>query len=368
MSDLFELVQHYADLGDHRSGTPVDRRTIEWLRDRLADQGVSAQVEPLRFDRFEAKSELTVDGQSVDHLPLYYSWTGSLSTSNIRVIRHDVHGGGLPDAADAAVREAVGDAEAVIVATEHPEGLLVAVNRDLAAEPLGVPVVLVGSAEADRLQAGRVQLDLDAAIVPGESANLVGRNKHAAASGPGDPLLLLTTPTNGWFQSAGERGCGVAMLVDFAERFSDTPVMFVATGGHELGCFGATRWVADHPVEPTAIVHLGASLAVEEDGDDGTRTLAGSRLALTSVPGPRAVAMADALGRAGYALATDLSSFIGEGVAWASVDAPLLSFTGMNRYFHTPHDTPDRATSPESLSLVADAIAEATDALLHLRT
>ena len=36
---LFRLVEEYAALGDHRTGTDVDRATVDWLVARLESRG-----------------------------------------------------------------------------------------------------------------------------------------------------------------------------------------------------------------------------------------------------------------------------------------------------------------------------------------
>ena len=49
---------------------------------------------------------------------------------------------------------------------------------------------------------------------------------------------------------------------------------------------------------------------------------------------------------------------------FCDLDVPMLSFTGSGIAFHTPEDTTAQVTSAASLTLVADAVANAVDALL----
>lgn len=356
---LFDLVQTYASLGDHRTGTDVDHSTARWMADALASRGLEVGLEPLSFDQWRSSSRLLAAGLEVFHLPVYYEWTGSIDTTDVHVGSFDPISGGFPEVLTAPIEHArASGAAAAVLVTQHPNGSLVAVNRVLGAAGSGVPTVLVAGRDHGQLRSGRVELRLAAEVVAGTTANVVATNGVA-----GRPLML-TTPLNGWFGCAGERGTGIAVLLDLVERFADRPLLVVATGGHELGFFGAHRWVAAHrDVQPSAIVHVGASVAVEEDAGDGRRRLATTRMALTSVPTRRAGALAAPLARAGLDLRADNERWIGEGEAWSRIGVPLLSFTGAGVDFHTPEDTPERATSPDALAAVAAAIGDAAQAL-----
>ena len=90
-----------------------------------------------------------------------------------------------------------------------------------------------------------VRLRLRAGLVPGRTANI------EVGNGQPGRRLVLTTPLNGWFGAAGERGAGITVLRHVAERLADRPLTVVATGGHELGCLGAYAWV-DRCTEPPA--------------------------------------------------------------------------------------------------------------------
>ena len=67
-------------------------------------------------------------------------------------------------------------------------------------------------------------------------------------------------PLTGWFGCAGERGTGVAVLLDLVERFADRPLLVLATGGHELDYLGVRQWVAarraEHGERPVAVIHV----------------------------------------------------------------------------------------------------------------
>ena len=309
--DLYGIVCDYAALGHHRSGTDRGWATVEWFADLVSDLGgvTTAAVE---FERYDASSELTADGRPIAHLALYYEFTGEIDTLDVAVRRLDPQSGGYPGVADALIDETKrAGHEALVIATDHPGGDLVAINRDLAAPASGLPTVLVAGRHYDALASSTVRLRLDARLVPGRTANVEVSNDR-----PGRPLVL-TTPLHGWFGAAGERGTGIAVLRHVAERLADRPLVVVATGGHELGYLGAFRWV-ERCVErcsepPACVVHLGASVAVESVAADGSRRLIESRIGMTNLRQAAARPVADALGGAGIGLRYDVDSWLGEG-------------------------------------------------------
>lgn len=357
---LFGLVEAYAALGDHRTGSDVDRATVVWLADRLRAIGLEVTVEPVGFDRATADAHLRVDGSEVACLPVPYEWTGTIVTEAVGVAAFDPMSGGLPSVLDDPIAAArARGAEAAVLVTEHPNGSLVGVNRVLGEPGSGFPTLLAAGRDLERRQSGRVSVDLTAQVSPGQTANIVAGNHR-----PGNPVVL-TTPLTGWFTCAGERGTGIAVLLELVERFRHQPLKVVLTGGHELGYFGAHRWVDANPAPPAAIVHVGASIAVDAPTDTG-RDLVASRLAMTSLSEESAQPVTRALQPVGLALIPSTEQWIGEGEAWSRLGVPLLSTTGAGIDFHTPEDTPERATTPLSLAVVADAMTDATAALIDI--
>ncbi len=351
---LFDIVAEYSALGIHRSGSTVDRGTIQWMGEQLAQRGLTIDPRPEPFDRYVASSRLTVDGIEIDHLPVFYEWTGSIDTNNLWIREFDGKGGGYTLSLTELTQSARAEgADAVVLANQHPEGALVAVNLR-AEHGSGIPTVLVAGRDLDRLRAGNARLEMQASLTTGHTTNLVATNDL-----PGPPLLL-TTPLTGWFTCAGERGTGVAVLIDLVERCSHLPLLVLATGGHELDYFGVRRWVEANDIMPNAIVHVGASAAVDALGSGGVRELISTRIALTSLSPDEAQPLTDALEPIGLDLQTSTERWLGESEVFCEVGVPMLSFTGSGIDFHTPEDTPERATSPRSLARVAKAIGTAT--------
>lgn len=359
--DLYRIVCEYAALGHHRSGTDRDTATTEWFAEFMSDLG-DVTTAPVEFDRYEASSELTVDGRPLEHLPLYYEFTGDVDTSDVAVRRFDPLGGGFPDVADELIEQTRrAGREALAIATDHPEGELVAINRELAASRSGLPTVLVAGCHYDTLASSAVRLRLTAGLVAGRTANI------EVSNGQPGRRLVLTTPLNGWFGAAGERGTGIAVLRHVAERLADRPLTVVATGGHELGYMGAYAWVDRCTEPPACVAHIGASLAVETAVGGGCR-LIDSRIAMTTLGESAARGVAAALDGAGITLRCDSDMWLGEGEAWSLLGVPVLSTTGAGPDFHTPSDIPERATSPGALATVADAAHRAVAAFYDAAT
>ena len=142
--DLYRIVCDYASLGHHRSGTDRDLATVEWFADLVGDLG-EVTTETVDFERYDARSELTADGRSFDHLALYYEFTGDIDASDVAVRRLDPHAGGFPRVADELIDETKqAGHEALVIATDHPDGDLVAINRDLSAPASGLPTLAGG--------------------------------------------------------------------------------------------------------------------------------------------------------------------------------------------------------------------------------
>ncbi|MGI9600579.1 MAG: hypothetical protein ACR2QE_01750 [Acidimicrobiales bacterium] len=353
-TELYGIVEEYAALGIHRTGTPVDWSTAEWMADHLTRRGLDVAFDHYDFDQWTADSTLTVDDRPVDHLAVPYEFTGRVTTSAPAIVSIDPMAGGFPEVlASPTAAARAGGADAVVIATEHPNGSLVAVNRVPGAGS-GFPTVLIAGRDlATVTAADRIGLELEARTSTGRTATVIATNGLAG------PPLVVSTPLTGWFRCAGERATGIAVLIDLVSRVTDVPLMVVATTGHEIGQIGVERWVAAAAgSDPRGIVHLGASIGVEEH-DGPSRRLATTRLAMTNLDSTVAGPVAEGLQPARLDLAADTESWIGEAQTFSTLAVPLLSLSGAGTDFHTPEDTPERATSPESMAVAADAVTNA---------
>lgn len=337
--DQYELVRAYAALGDHRTGTAVDHETARWFAAALVERGCPARVVDEPYEHWRADTYLIADGDAVAHLALPYEFDGRIDTDRVYVAELDVHWGGhravLEPAIDAA--RAAG-AHALAVATKHTYGSLVGVNTSVHAGN-GMPVLLVAGRDFELVRDGSARVYGHAGRRPGRLPTVVGRSGDTGAP------LMLTTPLSGWFRAAGERGTGIAVLLGLVGALAARgPLAVVGTSGHELDFLGARRYAASLAEPPRAIVHLGASIAV----DTATRH---ARTNLASLG--RA---AEHLAAARLQPAAGASDWIGEATVWQALGVPLLSISGAGVDFHTPDDLPERATSPAALAATTDAI------------
>lgn len=375
-ASLFGTVHEYASLGAHRTGTEVDAATLDWFHARLEVLGAAVERQPFRFHRYAAGWQVDVDGETVPSIPLFYEGTGRVRTSRVETAALPVMRGARLPGVDRVAAAARGrDAPVAVVATTtdaeaarragyaDPGGLLYAVNRFADRPGGGLPVLCVPGRLADRLAAARVDVDLDASIVAGESANVIGR----LGDGPDDRRILLGTPLSGWFGCAGERGTGVAVCLAVAEALSaEHPVLVVGTSGHELNGLGLDRYLEANVLEARGIFHFGASVA---SGNADARTAPDRRSPGVIVQGwvgsERADALRAALEPLGNArfpdglpdptVPADRNGWIGESSVWARHGRPLVSIAGGFPLHHAPEDVPELATTPALLAQAYEA-------------
>ena len=128
---LYQAVSEYAALGNHRTGTAVDRATADWLQARLVALGAHVQRHDYSFDLFDADTRLLLDGVEIPSMPLYYETVATLATGRVALARFadGEHGSGLDDQLETLIDEAVSAGYgALVIATMGPSGGLVAVN------------------------------------------------------------------------------------------------------------------------------------------------------------------------------------------------------------------------------------------------
>jgi hypothetical protein len=154
------------------------------------------------------------------------------------------------------------------------------------------------------------------------------------------------TPLTGWWHCAAERGGGVACWLELVRRISsfkpERPVVFLATGGHELGDLGLVRALEARPglaELAVAWLRLGANIGA---ADPGGTVLTASDRKLTD-------GAARLLHQAGEKEVTVVTA--------ANAQRQLL-VRGRNRYFHLVEDRWPGAVDVDALGRVAMAICE----------
>ncbi|MBM3224845.1 MAG: hypothetical protein FJZ47_13710 [Candidatus Tectomicrobia bacterium] len=359
---LYQLVQAYAALGDHRTGTSVDQATLAWFTTELSKRGARVDNIPYQFERYVASCRLTANATDVEALPLYYEAVGTVHSSRLQVAELAFDANlDAPQLDEVIACARMSGADAAILATTGAGGYLVALNR----APVlgsGFPIMLVPGSALPLLRQAALHLDLNARLEPSASATVIGH------LGPGDtaPPVVVTTPLSGWFRCAGERGTGIAIALqlatDLAERW---PVMVVGTTGHELHYLGLQRFLAAHALHPAAVIFLGASVATTTLGPESGSTFAAFRQALTTAGEGLAQRLEKVLAPARFPVRSNPAQWLGEGEAWVRLRTPLLSLTNRFPLFHTADDLPAHATSPEQLAVTHTAVNRAAQLFLE---
>ena len=355
---LYQVVVDYAGFGAHLTGTDADRSTAGWLTKLISEIGGTATLEPFAFDRFDVGAELLADGRAVPTVPLYYSATGSFDTDDVQVVIVD---SGLAGSAPAFEKRLSGmDSRTAVIAVDGPDDLPVQCNR-FPTKMLGVPGVIVPGNWFDRLGKAELRLRFDASIEPTTSANVL------ATFGSADlPSIAVTTPLTGWTPAAGERGTGLAAALAVAvELSSEYCVHLSACSGHEIDHIGLRQHLAQRDVRGVPTVHFGASVGAVEPSVSGALELTSTRMSLTTARGPCRSDIAELVTGANWILRDIDPPWPGEGGTWQEAGASVLSFLGSSPLFHTAHDTPERATTPEALHLATTVALAATRRFLE---
>jgi hypothetical protein len=270
---LYQLVQAYAALGEHRTGTPVDQATLEWFATELGKRGARVDTVPYQFERYVANCRLMAHAAEVEALPLYYEAVGKVNSSRLHLaelaINASIPGNSIaPQLDEVGARARMSGADAAILATTGAGRRLVALNRATVLGS-GFPTVLVPGSALHMLRQAAVHLELDARLEPSESATVIGH----LGQGDAAPPVVVATPLSGWFRCAGERGTGIAIALQLAKALAERwPVMVVGTTGHELHSLGLRRFLAAHELHPSAVIFLGADLATITLGPESGST------------------------------------------------------------------------------------------------
>jgi hypothetical protein len=363
---LYQLVQAYSALGDHRTGTPVDQETLAWFATELGKRGARVDKVSYRFERYVAHCRLTANAAEVEARPLYYEAVGQVHSSRLHLaalaIDASIPGNRIASQLDELIARArMSGADAALLATSGAGGRLVAINR----APIlgsGLPTVLVPGSALSMLRQAAVHLDLDARLEPSASATVIGY----LGQGDATNSVVVATPLSGWFRCAGERGTGIAIALqlatDLAERW---PVMAVGTTGHELYYLGLRRFLAAHALHPAAVIFLGADLATIKLGPESGSAAPSFHQARTTAGEGLAKRLEGVLAPVRFPVRSMPAQWSGEGEEWVRLGAPLLALASRSPLFHTAQDLPEHATSPEQLAATQTAVHRAAQLFLE---
>lgn len=282
---LYSTVKKYVALGEHRTGTPTDFITSEWLSKELTASGYDVKYAEFSLKQFFLESASVTDQKKKIQYTAFPLWYVSDSikldidgvlvnnASNPVAVKDKIvllnFSSGIAGQGGALIKKLNSlidaGAKGIIGYQENAAGEIAAINASRFPTPWKVPVVLVSPADGKNLIAR--EGESVHVSVKGTFKNVTARNVYGKI-GKGEQHIVISTPISGWFNCGGERGPGVAIWLALAKWAAEQklPYTFVFTGnsGHELGIQGAHQFLEQEapPVDKTKLwVHLGAGIA-----------------------------------------------------------------------------------------------------------
>ncbi|PXY46144.1 hypothetical protein [Flavobacterium hydrophilum] len=284
-SELFSTVQKFVSLGEHRTGTPTDLATSDWLGKELVSYGYDVKYLefPIR-QFFPEKVSLSNGKEIIKAFPLWWvnenisrTVTGTLVVAdkgktlknNIALIHLPLkqQGPNQKKYIDSIINVGV---KGIVAITDNPSGEIEAYNTNKDQQPWKVPIILI--APKDSTKALEFVKNGKAATlsINGTFKEVKGRNVYGTI-GNGDQYIVISTPISGWFTCGGERGSGIAIWLSLAKwaaaQKSKYTFVFTGNSGHEHAFKGAHEYLEQNapPVEKTHLwIHFGAGAATLE--------------------------------------------------------------------------------------------------------
>jgi hypothetical protein len=264
---LAEVVSAYDAQGNHRTGTPVDNASGEWLARQVEDMGAKAELEGFSLSRVDPRScYLRIADRRIEGVPLFdAAFTdsngvrGTLgplgSDAEIGLAETEPFSLLEPRRAQAGVvtQARRSHHKAVVLLTGGTRPGLFLLNAVSFRKPSGPPTLQVSSVEAEWLthQAQQGAEVTVVAHVNRSAAQAYNVTSKVAGSDPTLSPLVFMAPRSAWWQSASEQGsrlaCWLEALRVIAAANTKRDAYFVAMSGHELGLLGIDAYIERRP-------------------------------------------------------------------------------------------------------------------------
>lgn len=393
---LMADVETYVAFGTHRTGSPGDLATSDWLAAgwrQLGYEVEQADVETPNADTLAA--QMATNGEVFEGFaqpPLSFTDQAGLSGRLARwndASPSDVAGGiayihlpidpiGVTPAGayrTAYQHAASAGAIGIVAATSSLSGEVVALNTPPEMKA-GTPILHFGDKLKPQLDAMAERGQDVILTITGPGGTRTGRNT-VARHGQAGPWVIISTPQSGWFTCGGERGPGIAMaraLSAWAIR-QNFPVrwLFVATSGHEWYDRGAHFFHDAHAPSPDATVlwwHLGAAFGARahEKTSDGLIAKATPNLVRALMATPDLVPLIETSFAGHPVIETPMPANVHQAMGEYRLVleegyTSAAGFWGANAHFHTPNDESDE-TTPAIMEPIVRAIAKVIEAKL----
>ena len=285
---LFADVVRFAEMGDHRTGSPVDLETSEWIKKELSREGMDVELDSWPLRQFHLKeSWVEVFGHVYDAFPLWHPTSARPEPLNARLVHmQDPEGvsGNIvlvqfpeimvtPKSCHAALIDGLAKdgALAVIGCAPHASGSIYGQNviPPYHQKPWPIPVLMIAPSDWHVFDHAASRRNRVSFMLTGEDVHGATANNVVARLDRGRRWLVVSTPQSGWFRCAGERGAGVALLLGIARWAAasdlEQSLLFISNSGHEIGHMGAFHTLAQDwlpsPDDCDCWLHLGSCIA-----------------------------------------------------------------------------------------------------------
>ena len=365
-------------ISDHRTGTPGDHQTAQWLAAEIERAGAVADIVEFPFTRRIPRRASVSDGvRRIDGLPLFDSADTSItlraaagplgSEAAIGVTLFGPGGGDTRSQALQAARAAGAHRAIVAIAAgdQVAPGLSVQNAEDFR-HPIGPAVLQVPTEAAgwllDAAERGTpLSLDIEVDL---ESATASNVQTRIEGSRTGLEPLVVMTPRSAWWTCTAERAGGISLWLNAIRHFARTPgertLICTANTGHELGHLGLDHYLESaHPLirGAHAWIHLGANFASRDAPirfQAATPELMATGLAAIRARGVTDIETTPAGSRP-----------LGEARNIHDGGGRYLSLLGGNRWFHHPDDRWPGTVDLEKTGRLNEAMLEQMIALAH---
>jgi hypothetical protein len=360
------VVGEYEAQGFHRTATPADFSSAEWLAGQIDDTGLTPALEAFSVERVDPVTNVLVaGGRRIEGIPLFdgaftrpEGLEGRLgdagSDADIALVETAVNAAGAGALGDA---RRAGRYKAIVAITRGRRPGLCPSNADSFVQPFGPPVLQVSSEDGAALRERASRGERVTVIANVDRAAAVAANVTSSIAGSDASLapVVVMTPRSGWYTCASERGGGIAcwleMMRGLREPRPRRTILFVASSGHELGHLGINAFIdrrAGIVKKAVGWLHLGANIGAATEAantiqasDDEfdrrlTEAMSGAGLQVDRrtprgrVPGGEAEAVHRGGGR-------------------------YVSIIGGNALFHNPEDKGPQAIDPAAIARFSGA-------------
>jgi len=285
-SQLFSTVKKYVSLGEHRTGTPTDLATSEWIGKELKSVGYDVKYLEFPIRQFFPEKVFLAGGKdTIQAFPLWWvnekinrvvtgtlvdaSKTKTFGANSIALIHLPLKQTKVNPKTyiDSLVNLGV---TGIVAITDNKSGEIEAYNTNKNQQPWRVPIILIAPKDSAKALAFAKTAKPITLAINGTFGDVQGRNVYGTI-GHGDKYIVVSTPISGWFTCGGERGSGIAIWLALAKwaatQSSNYTFVFTANSGHEHAFKGAHEFLERNapPIDKTKLwIHFGAGAATLE--------------------------------------------------------------------------------------------------------